>query len=65
MIDLSVDELETEESILLYACHNSIENVGSPVAPTFSPVTQILTGKLIIMVYVLVVLFLSTALSIF
>lgn len=41
VIDLSVDELETEESILLYARHNSIENVGSPVAPPFSPVTQI------------------------
>ena len=39
MVDVSVDEQETEETILLHACCNSVENADSPVAPVFSPLT--------------------------
>lgn len=37
LVDLTVDEQETEETILLHACCNSVENADSPVAPEFSP----------------------------
>lgn len=39
MADLNVDEQETEETILLHACCNSVENADSPIAPVFSPLT--------------------------
>ena len=39
MADLNVDEQETEETIFLHACCNSVETADSPSAPAFSPLT--------------------------